>query len=171
MLSLEALKDNKLIFTLDDITAACPDIVTIPGAINGFGLLQAVQHFGLHAKTMTLNFIHFTIQELLAAHYISHLPPTEELKVIKANFWSDIHFNTFSMYISLTKRQQPSFKAFLSGGNKAITISHDFLKDQLKCFQLYRHVNEADDHTMCRTIEQASIFNGKEISSEHYINS
>ena len=58
MLSLEALKDNKLTFTLDEITAACPDIATIPGAINGFGLLQAVQHFGLHAKTMTLNFIH-----------------------------------------------------------------------------------------------------------------
>ena len=65
MLSLEALKDNKLIFTLDDITAACPDIATIPGAINGFGLLQAVQHFGLHAKTMTLNFIHLRYKSSL----------------------------------------------------------------------------------------------------------
>ena len=74
-LSLEALNKNKLIFSLCEITAACPDIVTFPGAINGFGLLQAVQHFGLYAKTMTLNFIHFTIQEFLAAHYISHLPP------------------------------------------------------------------------------------------------
>ena len=68
------------------------------------------------------------------------------------------------MYISLTKGQRPSFKTFLSGGNKAITISHEFLKDQLKCLQLYRHFNEADDHTMCRSIEQAPMFNGKEIS-------
>ena len=73
-LSLDALNNNKLVFNLDDITAACPGIVAIPGAINGFGLLQAVQHFGLHVKTMTLHFIHFTIQEFLAAHYISHLP-------------------------------------------------------------------------------------------------
>ena len=163
MLSLEALNDNKLIFTLDEITAACPDIATIPGAINGFGLLQAVQHFGLHTKTMTLNFIHFTIQEFLAAHYISSLPPNEELKLIKVHFWSDTHFNMFSIYVSLTKGQHPSFKTFLSGGNKAILISHDFLKDKLKCLQLYRHFNEADDHTMCRTIEQAPIFNGKVI--------
>ena len=163
-LSLEVLNGNKLTFTLDEVTATCPDIATIPGAINGFGLLQAVQHFGLHTKTMTLNFIHFTIQEFLAAHYIAHLPPNEELKVIKANFWSDIHFNMFSIYISLTKGQRAAFKTFLSGGNKTIAISHEFLKDQLKCLQFYHHFNEADDHTMCRTIEQAPIFNGKVIN-------
>ena len=163
-LSLEAINNNRLIFTLDEITAACPDIAAIPGAINGFGLLQAVQHFGLYAKTMTLNFIHFTIQEFLAAHYISHLPPSEELKVIKVNFWNNIYFNVFSMYISITKGQRSSFKTFLSGENKEITISQEFLKDQLKCFRLYHCFNEADDHTMCNTIEQAKIFETKEIN-------
>ena len=165
-LSLEALNNNKLIFTLDDITAACPDIVAIPGAINGFGLLQAVQHFGLYAKTMTLNFIHFIIQEFLAAYYISHLPPNEELKVIEANFWNNIHFNMFSIYISLTKGQRSAFKQFLSGGNTAITIADKFLKDQLKCLILYRCFNEAGDHTLCNTIEQANIFHNREIKLE-----
>ena len=48
MFSLEALNNNKLVFTFDEIKAACPDItVAIPGAINGFGLLQAVQHLAL----------------------------------------------------------------------------------------------------------------------------
>ena len=103
--SLETLNNNKLIFTLDEIKAACLDIAAIPGAINGFGLLQAVEHSGLYTKTMTLNFIHFTIHEFLAAHYISQLPPNEELKVIEENFWSSIHFNMFSIYISLTKGQ------------------------------------------------------------------
>ena len=41
-LSLIGLNDNKLIFTLAEITEACPGIAAIPGAINGFGLLQAV---------------------------------------------------------------------------------------------------------------------------------
>ena len=162
-LSLEALNNNKLIFTLNDIMEACPDIVAIPGAINGFGLLQAVQHFGLYAKTVTLNFIHFTIQEFLAAHYISQLPPNEELIVIQENFWSKIHLNMFSMYISLTKGQRPSFKTFLSGGNQAIAISPEFLEDQLKCLRLYRCFREADDHTMCSTIQQAEIFKSKVI--------
>ena len=165
-LSLEALNNNKLIFTLEEITGSCPDIAANPGAINGFGLLQAVQHFGLYAKTMTLNFIHLSIQEFLAAHYISHLPPNEELRVIEANFWSNIHFNTFSIYISLTKGQRSAFKRFLSGGNKAIAIADKFLKDELKCLRLYRCFNEAGDHTLCNTIERANIFHDRVISLE-----
>ena len=162
-LSLEALSNNKLIFTLHELTAACPDIATVPGAINGFSLLQAIQHFGLYAKTMTLNFIHFTIQEFLAAHYISHLPPNEELKVIKASFWSNNYFNMFSMYISVTKGQRSSFKTFLSGGNEAIAIADKFLKDLLKCLRLYRCFNEAEDYKMCKTIEGAEIIRSKVI--------
>ena len=169
-LSLEAINNNKLIFTLDEITAACPDIAATPGAINGFGLLQAMQHFGLYAKTMTLNFIHFTVQEYLAALYISHLPPNKELKVIEANFWSNIHFNMFSIYISLTKGQRSSFKKFLSGrgffrklfsGGSA--ISRKFLNDQLKCLRLYHCFKEANNETLCNTIERAEVFNNKVI--------
>ena len=163
-LSLDALSINKLVFTFEEIKAACPGIETIPGAINGFGLLQAVQHFGLYTKTMTLNFIHFTIQEYLAAHYISHLPPNEELKVIKLKFWSDIHLNMFLMYVSLTKGQRPSFKKFLSDENEAITISQKFLKDRLKSLRLYHCFNRVDDHVMCETITQAHVSNGKVIN-------
>ena len=165
-LSLEALNSNKLIFTLDDITAACPDIATIPGAINGFGLLQAVQHFSLYAKTMTLHFTHFTMQEFLAAHYISNLPPSEELRVIEANFWSNIHSNMFSIYISLTKGQRSAFKQFLSCGNEKIAISDEFLTDQLKCLILYRCFKEAGDHILCNTIERANIFHDRVINLE-----
>ena len=162
--SLEALNENKLIFTFDEITAACPDIATTPGAINGLGLLQAVQHFGYHTKTMTLNFIHFTIQEFLAAYYISHLPSHKQLQMMEANFWGDVHFNMFSLYTAFTKGQQPAFRKFLSGGNEAIAISHEFLKNQLQCLRLYHCFNEAGDHRMCRSIEQAEIFHDKIIN-------
>ena len=161
--SLQALNSNKLIFTLDEIKSACPDLTTSLGDINGFGLLQAVNHFGLHAERMTLNFIHFTIQEFLAAHYVSNLSPDEELKVIEANFWNSSHLNMFSIYISLTKGQRLSFQSFLSDGNEAIAIANKFLKDQLKCLYLYRHFNEAGDQKMCAAIEQAEIFARKEI--------
>ena len=160
-LSLMALNTNKLIFTFDEITIACPYIATIPGGINGFGLLQVMQHFGRCTKTMTISFIHFTIQEYLAAHYISHLPPNEEFEVIKAKFWSDIHFNMFSIYTSLTKGQRYAFKTFLTGGSKVITISPEFLKDVLRCLHLYRCFNEVNDRIMCDSIEQAEIFRDK----------
>ena len=158
-LSLEALNDNKLIFTIDEIKKACPDITAIPGAINGFGLLQAVEHFGLTGTTTTINFLHFSIQEYLAAHHIANLPADEELKIIKEKFWSSIHFNMFSIYVSLTKGQRPSFKHFLCGGNKAISISDEFLTDQLRCFLLYHCFYEAGDFNICRTIERSVILN------------
>ena len=163
-LSLEALNNNKLIFTHDEITAACPDIAATPGAINGFGLLQAVQHFGRYAYKTTFNFIHFTVQEYLSALYISCLPPDEEFRAIEANFWSDIHFNMFTMYIALTKGQRSSFKKFLSSGNEAIAISNEFLEDQLKSLRLYRAFKEADDTRLCDTIERADIFHNREIN-------
>ena len=122
-----------------------------------------MQHFGLYTKTITLNFIHFTIQEYLAALYISHLPPDEEFEAIKANFWSEIHLNMFSIYISLTKGQRSSFKKFLSGGHKAIAISSEFLEDQLKCLRLHHCFKEADDTKLCDTIEKADIFHNREI--------
>ena len=153
-LSLESLKNNKLIFTLDEIKAACDDITATPGAINGFGLLQAVEHFGLTGTTITtFNFLHFSIQEYLAAYHISNLQADEELKFIQENFLNSIYFNMFSIYVTLTRGERLSFRHFLCDGNKAITISEKFLKNQLQCYRLYHCFHEAGDIHICRTIE------------------
>ena len=158
-LSLEALNDNKLIFTSADIETACPDIVSNPEAINGFGLLQTVDHVGLTGTIKTFNFVHFSIQEFLAAHYVAHLSPEQELLVIKEYFWSPLHFNMFAIYVALTKGQHLSFKEFLSGGNKEVIIADQFLNDQLKCVRLFRCFHEACDDKMCKAIESAETFN------------
>ena len=128
--------------------AACPDVIATPEAINGFGLLQAVQHFGLTGKTMTFNFLHLTIQEYLAANYIiTDLRQDEELCLLHEQFWSDIHVNMFSIYI---KGQWPSFKKFLSGGDERIAISNKFLHKQLKCFHLFHCFYGVLDYQMCK---------------------
>ena len=170
-LSLEALNNNKLVFTFDEIKAACPDIAAVPGAINGFGLLQAVQHFGLTGKTMTFNFLHSTVQEFLAAHHVASLPPGKELKILHNNFWSDTHFNMFSVYISLTKGQQTSFKQFIKpslvqrfkGFLTGEQVTNRFLDDKLKCLRLFRCCFEAGNEEICRSIENAKSFNCKKI--------
>ena len=91
--ALETLNDNKLIFTEADIVKICPDIPINPKVINGFGLLQIVEHLGLTGTTKkTFNFVYFSIQEFLAAHYVAHLSPDEELLILKQYFWSALHF-------------------------------------------------------------------------------
>ena len=162
-LSLEALNDNRLTFTLDEIKSAIPEIVDIPGAINGFGLLQAVRHSNSYETTTTFHFIHLTIQEFLAAHYITHLPPNQELQILSEKFWSDTHFNMFSIYLELTKGQHCSFKTFLSDGNNTSLISHKFLKDQLQCLHLYYPFKNANDNAYSCTIEHAKVFDAREI--------
>ena len=154
-LSLEAFDNNKLTFTLDEIKAACPDTMAIPGALNGYGLLQVIKHFGLTGTTMTFNFLHLSIQEFLAAYYITTLSAHEELKIIKEKFWSNVHSNMIAMYITITRGQRSPFKQFLSGGDKTIAISQTFLDKQLTCFHLYRCFHEAEDDRVCHSIEQS----------------
>jgi len=166
-LSLIGLNNNKLIFSLAEVKETCPDITASSKTISGFGLLQAVQHFGLTGKTITFNFVHFSIQEFLAAYYITQLPHYEELQVLKSKFWSDLHSNMFAMYISLTKGQKSAFKQYLSGGNHSTAISEIFLTDQLKCVRLFRCFYEAEDGAMYRPIQEAKIFNDKVLDLNH----
>ena len=162
-LSFEGLNNNKLVFTLEEMRAACPSVEAIEGALNGFGLLQVVQHF---RKMMTFNFVHFSIQEFLAAYHITQLLPNEGLQVFKDKFWDDLHSNMFAMYTSLTKGQQSAFKQFLSGGDDMITIAEIFLKNQLKCLRLFRCFYEANDEAFYTSIQQGKTFDDKVINLE-----
>ena len=176
--SLRALNDNMLVYTFDEIKEACQDIVSTPGAIDGLGLLKAVQHYDItgKGKTITFNFLHFTIQEFLAALHVANLPPHDELKILREKFWSDIHSNMFAIYVSLTKGQRPSFKQFIkpSLGQRLKSfligsqVANRFVDDQVKCFRLFRCFFEAGDKDVCRSIENAAIFNSKNIIINSY---
>lgn len=102
-LSLGALNKDQLVFTLKEINAACPDIAVTPGAINGFGLLQTVKHFGRTGKTMTFNFLHFSIQEFLAANHVANLSPSEELSILEEKFSLQYVFNVHITYKRTTQ--------------------------------------------------------------------
>ena len=154
-LSLQALNKNQLIFTLDEIKQFCPQVESIPGALNAFGLLQAIEHVSIFQTTTTFNFLHLSLQEFLAANYITTLTPDKELSILEEYFWRGSHSNMFTIYITLTKGQRSSFRKFLSGGDNTIAIHSKFLEDQLKCIHLYRCSNEASGNDcVCRTIER-----------------
>ena len=172
--SLQALNNNQLEFTFDEIKAVCPDITEI---IDGYGLLQAVQCPGISGSTITYSFVHSSVQEFLAAYHIAHLPPQEELKVLQEKFWSSRHSNMFSMYTSITKGQRPSFKQFLQqptflqwvtqlftiGKENSINISQKFLDDHLKCFHLFRCFHEAGGMRTCQSIVNSETFHNKDV--------
>ena len=172
--SLEALDNNKLVFTFDEIRKACPDIKAVPGAVNGFGLLRAVQHFCFTGEKTILNFLHLSIQEFLAAYYIANLPPHKELKILKEKFWSDNYSNVFATYVAHTKGQRPSFKQFIKPSlvqrfkgflkGEEVMISNQFLDTTLKCLYLFRCFYEVGSKDICSCIETAKIFDTKSIN-------
>ena len=147
--AFKALNKNELVFSLAEIKEHCPAIADHP---NGFGLLHAVEYVGLMCKTSSFNFVHFSVQEFLAAHYIASVTANEERSILEEYFWSDIHYNAFNFYVALTSGQSPSFKQFLRGSD-ATTIDDKFLKDKLQRLRLYRIFHEAGDISTCKTIE------------------
>ena len=154
-LCLHAINNNQLIFTLDQIKQWCPQVESIPGALNAFGLLQAIEHVSIFQTTTTFNFLHLSIQEFLAANHVTTLTPDEEFAILNEYFWTDSHTNLFTIYLTLTKGQRSSFRKFLSGGDDTIAIHSKFFDDQLKGVQLYRCFHEASgDNHVCRTIER-----------------
>ena len=129
ILSYEALDKSQLTFSLDEVKAVCPQIDKIPGAINCFGLLQAVQHPGVMTMTTMVSFVHFSLQEFLAAYHVTCLPYDDELSVLKEKFMSDIHSNMFAVYVGMTKGKRPAFKEYLRDGNPRRTSSDEFIAE------------------------------------------
>ena len=161
---MEALNQQKLIFTIDEIRKACPDISVTPGAINGFGLLQAVQSYSETRATLNFSFIHYSVQEFLAAHYIAYLPQRDQLQALfEINYNSDILF----FYIAINGNKGFSGKLFLSGGNRERAISEEFLTDQLQCLRLYHCLYETGEKEICINIENANVFKHTKINLRH----
>ena len=172
--AFKALGNNQLVFTLAEIKEKCPDI---DKAINGFGLLQAVEYAGRTSKCLSFNFIHLSIQEFLAAHHVTTLPASKELSILQKNFWNNaVYFNMFDIYVALTNGQRPSFKRFLQPsliekfkkfltgrGEDSVGISQKLLKDKIKCLRIYYCFQEAGDVVMCKSIEEVTKLNEHEI--------
>ena len=104
-LAYKGLSNNQLVFTYDEIKEVYAEIDE--SDIHGFGLMQTVEcycHKGA-GKSISLNFLHFTMQEYLAALHVSRLPGKEQLLLIEKLFW-DRQFNfMWIMYIGIIGTQ------------------------------------------------------------------
>jgi len=177
-LAFSGLQRNQLVFSYDEIMKICPEINKTPEAFNGFGLLQAVQHYAQKGagKTTSFNFLHLTLQEFLAAFYISSLSSVQQLSFMDKTFW-DGHFKfMWMMYVGIVGVKSPTFSSFVStcvdmfsdkpNGNlldieTSLMFSNDILNDKTKCLYLFQCYMEAKSAEMPKEI--SSIFSGDNI--------
>ena len=170
-LALIGLQKNQLVFTVDQIKAICPEIeFNIPGALNGFGLLQVVQHFPKKGAgtTGSFYFLHFTMQEYLAALHVSTIAPYEQqLSLMKETFWSSMYNFMWIMYVGINGINSQTLVQFLyktqpGADAMELKLSNKIKSDKLKCLHLFQCFMEAKSEEVPEEI--SSIFPNNEIN-------
>ena len=150
------LREHKIVFTFDEVKEICPNIMELPGAVNGFGLLQAEQHYpdvGV-GKTMSFTFLHFTMQEFLAAFFISTLPSEEQSAIIEKIFWDQHYTFMWMMYVGIVGTHSEVFVKFINSES----LSY-IQKDKIRCVHLLQCCSESKNSEIPEKI--SSVFDDK----------
>ena len=161
-LAYKALKIDKIVFRLKEIKAVCPNLATISSNWNGLGLLKAVQYFNAEIGNVTFHFLHFSIQEYMAALYISTLSNKNQIQLLKDTFWQHRYYNTWIMYVGITCGSSFALKHFLSGNwfqistriFKYSNISRKYLGNKIKCLHLFQCLVESNNEDMIASVSK-----------------
>ena len=155
-----ALQKDQLVFTLAEVKAEYPNLT--PANWYGLGLLKSAQYFKAQdgCDHESVHFLHYSIQEYMAAYYIASLSGKKLLSLLEETFWNVHYFNTWVLYVGITGGKKFEFTHFLSGNYFQIwswwfetqSISSAILNDKIKCLHLLRCSAEAN-HEMLSSVE------------------
>ena len=159
-LAFDGLNDNRLVFSVDEIHFEINDDLFK----NGFGLLQPLQYYT--EEEGTFNFCHFTIQEFLAAYYISTLPIEQQSLYMNNTFWKDRFAYMWVMYVGILGVKNKIFTQFISEGktykNKTeLKITGTIQKDKRKRLHLFQCYMEAKSRAEMPKLISSMFTNGE----------
>ena len=117
--------------------------MNFPLPLQHLGLMQVIPSF-LLPEHYTYNFLHLSVQELLAAIYISKMNEKEQLEVFNDLLGHPRLFGVFQFYAGITKLK-------INGTNKILkrSTSMDIIKGTHKRVGLLRCLYEAQDRQLC----------------------
>ena len=161
-LAYDDLIKDQIVFTKTEITKACPHLIMRRDNWNGLGLLKAAQHGN---DSVSFHFLHFSIQEYMAAYYIASLSDKKQLKLLKNTFWDIRYFNTWIMYVGITHGESFAWKHYLSGNwfhystrvSNTFSMSKTFLHNKVKCLHLFQCFIEGNVEQLAKSFFQDRI--------------
>ena len=177
-LAYKALETDKIVFTISEIKEGCPNLTVTPSNWNGLGLLKAVSYFSpqLGSNQVTFHFLHFSIQEYLAAWYISTLSDSKQIKLLKETFWEHRYYNTWIMYVGITGGSSFALRHFLSGNwfqfyskffkASRVRVSKTYLKHKIRCLHLFQCLVEADREDVVKSVKKLFQKNQIDLSNQ-----
>ena len=120
---------------------------SLPADVNTLSLLQGVESFIGREKAVSHNFIHLSIQELLAAWYIAtQLPASEQVSKFNELFQTSRFSAIFRFYAAITKLQTPGIK------DVVIRVAKE--SDNTLLLSLLHCLYEAQDPSLCESVAQ-----------------
>ena len=165
-LAFRMIEKQKLVFTEDEISIS--GFKALKDNKNAFGLMQVVQYNDKEtfSKRLVYSFVHFSIQEYLAAYYLSHDISIAQSFFIHFNFWDEKYFGIWKMYTGITQVKNFALQHFLSGENYFIGgirylrgcefpgVSKKILVRKVNYLLLYQMIIEAPDSKIKGTLSK-----------------
>ena len=131
---------------LCSIESTCKFYIHLPSNQPSLGLLQAVEGLTHFSKSLSYNFLHLSVQELLAAYNISQLKSSKrQMKVFKSLLGSFRFQPVLHSFCGFTKLENPAIRHYIST-NLRKSSSFKELLPFLHCFF------EAQQPTLCQLV-------------------
>ena len=140
VLAYEGVMQNKVVFYNKDLRE-----FNLPGNLPSLGLLQAVEGLTLLSKSLSYNFLHLSVQELLAAYHISHIDSSEQRGVFEEMFGSSRLQAVLHYFSGFTKLANPAIQEF-------IIISTYSQRKTIKDLPLLHCFYEAQEPSLCKLV-------------------
>ena len=144
-LSFEGLKDDKLVFTRDELERVFPsEYQELDMDLPVLDLMTSAKSYSSRGAQDTYSFLHLTIQEFLAAFWIAqHLSDDDKLVFLQHNL-TDSRFRMALLFLSgLTKLEFP--------GASTVFSEECWMKDR---FHICHLTYEAGNHSLCKDISE-----------------
>ena len=138
-LAYHQVMKNKATFSAEDLKQ-----LGLPQKLDTLGLIQGIESFTSLQKSVSYNFLHLSVQELLASFYITKLPGNEEIEVFKRLFGQPRFAAVFQFYAAFTKLK--------TAGIREIVANIVKKKEKPQILYLIHGLYEAQDVSLCQFV-------------------
>ena len=153
-LAFDLLGSDKIVFSDDDIQKHISKKSTTEW--NTLGLLREANYYSVmdNKAIKSYSFVHLSMQECLAAHYVAK---EAENLFLKNHFWDSRYLNTGIMYVGLTKGKSQLFKNFFFGRSGSFSKLHGADKstvhDKVKKLHFFHCLMEAKNDELSKQLQ------------------
>ena len=142
VLAYKGVMQNKALFYEEDLLE-----FKLPVKLKTFGLLESVEGLTISSRFVSYNFLHLSVQEHLAAYYISKMTHTEQVEVFgnllqgykRSRFQAVLHH-----YSGFTKLNNSEIQQFISRYSEQKLSCIKSILPLLHCFY------EAQESSLCK---------------------